>query len=122
MSNQLESPAATNPSDWKRVYCTLSKDSRLVIFDYDKEMTKGTVSKKQLLVTKVAASIDIASLEDHSIQEVHESITGRRCSFGIVTKERTFYLSASTGLDRDEWVLLSNRLFVEKQREGKQQL
>jgi len=116
---QSDNLSTGNPQDWKRVYGTLSKDCRLVLFEYDKDVSgKASVSRKPL--TKVVASIDIAVLEDHAIQTAHESVTGRRYSFAFATKERTIYLSANTGLDRDEWLLLCNRQLIEKNSDPKQ--
>jgi len=69
---------SSSSQDWKRVYATLSKDCRLILFDCDKEISgKGSISKKPVL-TKVVASIDINSLEPHAIQLTDDSVSGRR--------------------------------------------
>lgn len=105
---------SSSAQDWKRVYATLTKDSRLVLFDYDKDISgKSSISKKPLL-TKVSVSVDISSLEPHTILATDATVSGRRHTFSLTTKERTYYLSASTAFERDEWLLLCNRLLNDK--------
>jgi hypothetical protein len=110
---------------------SLSKDSRLVFFEYDKDSSsgasansgegrgsgsRGSLGRKPLL-TKVVASVDISTLENHSIQATHESVTGRRHSFSVQTKERTIYLSATSSIERDEWVLICNKHLFHKNQD-----
>jgi len=96
-------------TEWRRAFAILSNDHRLVLFECESAPSPDGSAPKPLL-TKVISSIDIGSLGSHSIQLAHDSITGRKFTFVIQTRERPFYLSLPSELERDEWTVELNKL------------
>jgi len=81
-------------SVWKKVFAALSKDNRLVLFEYETTQN-GRDDRPLPVITKVMLSLDVSTLDPRAIQITHDSVTGKRYVFSPLPKTITIVVFTS---------------------------
>lgn len=124
---------STPESPWREVSAHLTKEGRLVMFEYERpRATSGgekTLARRSAGVSPTVAmqsntsllngsqlssrgrpravlNVDLPQMMRADIEVLHESLVHRRFAFSITTSQKRYVLAALSPSERDQWVLL----------------